>query len=133
MMGKEQQVIQGKSGEPSASRNLATPSSGLPNIQSSSGGSRTANVDGGVAEMMGRLKLTVQESTPFVLEDGEDDLDCPEWALFGKVLAPNTLHISTIQSALRPAWGNPRAWSFVCMVPTFSWLSLLKRLIKLGF
>jgi hypothetical protein len=64
-----------------------------------------------VADMLQRLKLTSQESKAVILED-DDDLGCPQWALVGKVLAPNTLHISTIRSALRPAWGNPQGLEF---------------------
>ena len=62
-----------------------------------------------VAKLFGRLNLTSQEANAFVLDDEEDDYPgCPEWAIVGKVLAPNPLHISTIKAALRPAWGNPK-------------------------
>jgi hypothetical protein len=68
--------------------------------------------------MMGRLRLTSQESEAFVLKDGGDeDLGCPEWALAGKVLAPNVLHISTIKAALRAAWGNPKGLEVRSMGP----------------
>jgi hypothetical protein len=42
--------------------------------------------------------------------DGEGyvDLPSPKWALIGKVLAPNTLHVNTIRAMVRPAWGNPK-------------------------
>jgi hypothetical protein len=44
-----------------------------------------------------------------VLDDGADDTSVHSpWALVGKVLSPNILHISTISAALRRAWGNPR-------------------------
>jgi hypothetical protein len=63
--------------------------------------------------MLGRLNLTSQESAAFVLEDeGDDNLDCPEWAVVGKVLNPNPLHISTIKTVLGQAWGNPRGLEF---------------------
>jgi hypothetical protein len=62
-----------------------------------------------VTEMMQKLNLTPQEATPFILEDeGDDDLQYPEWALVGKVLAPNTLHVNTITAVVKPAWGNPK-------------------------
>jgi hypothetical protein len=66
-----------------------------------------------VSEMMGRLRLTAAESEAVVLDDSaEDFMVYSKWALVGKVLAPNPLHISTIESALRPAWGNPRGLVF---------------------
>jgi hypothetical protein len=59
--------------------------------------------------MMGRLHLTAAETEAVVLDDGLDDTPIHSpWSLVGKVLALNTLHISTIVVALRPAWGNPR-------------------------
>jgi hypothetical protein len=75
MSGKEK-MVPDLSGEPSTCRNLAIPLD-LPKNRNSSGNPQSAETagDGGVAEMMGRLRLTVQEATPFVLEDGEDDLD----------------------------------------------------------
>ncbi|KAI4980350.1 hypothetical protein ZWY2020_020835 [Hordeum vulgare] len=66
-----------------------------------------------VAAMLDRLNLTTQESTTFVLEEDDEEYPrCPTWVLVGKVLAPNTLHISTIKAVLRPAWGNPRGLEF---------------------
>ncbi|CAM0881011.1 unnamed protein product [Alopecurus aequalis] len=62
-----------------------------------------------VSEMMGRLRLTAAEAAAVVLDEGVEDVVVhSQWALVGKVLAPNKLHISTIAAALRPAWGNPR-------------------------
>jgi hypothetical protein len=66
-----------------------------------------------VSEMMGRLRLTAAEAVAVVLENGAADFKVhSEWAIVGKVLAPNPLHISTITAALRPAWGNPRGLVF---------------------
>ena len=63
--------------------------------------------------MLRNLNLTQQEAIPFVLEDeGDNDPVEPAWALIGKVLAPNTLHINTFKSALRSAWGNPKGLEF---------------------
>jgi hypothetical protein len=66
-----------------------------------------------VSEMMGRLRLTAAEAAAVVLDDGGDDFQVhSQWAVVGKVLSPNKLHISTISAALRPAWGNPRGLVF---------------------
>ncbi|KAM0905511.1 hypothetical protein ACQ4PT_017335 [Festuca glaucescens] len=92
------------------SRDLAITTGDLPKYKASSSGPYVdATAGDGVTEMLGRLQLTSQESNAFILDDeDEDDLGYPEWVLAWKVLAPNTLHISTIKAALRLAWGNPK-------------------------
>ncbi|KAK1632825.1 hypothetical protein QYE76_007140 [Lolium multiflorum] len=68
--------------------------------------------------MMGRLKLTAKEAQVFVLDDSSRDVfNGPEWALVGKVMAPNTLHVDTIKAALKAAWGNPKGMSVRSMGP----------------
>jgi hypothetical protein len=70
--------------------------------------SRASPVDDAVTDMMRKLNLTQQEATPFVLEDeGDDEVQYPDWALVGKVLNPTVLHINTIRAIVRPAWGEP--------------------------
>ncbi|KAL6642633.1 hypothetical protein ACP70R_020814 [Stipagrostis hirtigluma subsp. patula] len=62
-----------------------------------------------VVEMLGRLKLTAEESEAIVVEDAElEGLATSELAIIGKVLSASVLHIHTITAALRPAWGNPK-------------------------
>jgi hypothetical protein len=63
---------------------------------SEAGSSRqTAGGRESVEDMLQRLNLTSKEDDPLILKDeGDGDLPCPEWALVGKVLAPNPLHTS---------------------------------------
>uniref|UniRef100_A0ACD5VIC1 Uncharacterized protein n=1 Tax=Avena sativa TaxID=4498 RepID=A0ACD5VIC1_AVESA len=76
-------------------------------------GSPSAAAGDKVAEMMGRLNLTSQEANAFILEyEDEEYPNCPGWAVVGKVLAPNPLHINTIKCVLRLAWGNPKGLEF---------------------
>ena len=61
-----------------------------------------------VSDLFGKLNLTREKET-LVLQDNEDsDLAGVKYAVIGKVLSPNLLHLQTIMSAMRPAWGNPR-------------------------
>lgn len=62
-----------------------------------------------VSDLFGKLNLTAKENETLVLEDLEEsDLAVVNHAVIGKVLAPSSLHLQTIMSAMRPAWGNPR-------------------------
>ena len=71
-----------------------------------------------VEKLLGRLKLTAREAKTFVLDEAIDEAaGCPEWAIVGKVLVPNTLHIDMIKAVIQPAWGNPNGMKVHPMGP----------------
>jgi hypothetical protein len=66
-----------------------------------------AGSEDSVSEMMGWLCLTAAETTTVVLDEGTEAIPVhSKWTIVGKVLSPTNLHISTISSALRPAWAT---------------------------
>ncbi|KAM0883033.1 hypothetical protein ACQ4PT_031892 [Festuca glaucescens] len=71
-------------------------------------GSSSTTAGDKVENMMARLRLTVAETAAVVIDDVDDlELVDPDRAFVGKILSPNVLHLETIKSAMRPAWGNP--------------------------
>jgi hypothetical protein len=113
MAGRGSETVKDKEVATTGPHHLIAVTAGAPNLDKgkSSGSSASASSARAesVADMMRKLNLTPREAEPFVLEDeGASDLPCPEWALVGKVMAPNTLHVQTITAVLRPAWGNPK-------------------------
>ncbi|KAE8779653.1 hypothetical protein D1007_47222 [Hordeum vulgare] len=62
-------------------------------------------------EALGKLDISEEEATPLIIDDS-DEGSPQKWLIAGKVLFRNLLHIRTIQSALRPAWGNPQGLIF---------------------
>ncbi|XP_066379288.1 uncharacterized protein [Miscanthus floridulus] len=63
-----------------------------------------------VSDLLQKLKLTEEEVAVLEFSDDEDDADAMvtmEYALFGKVLSPVPVHVSTVRSAMKRAWANP--------------------------
>ena len=72
-------------------------------------GESSAGPNSSVMELLGRLKLTAEESDALAVDDIDlEGLATSDRAIIGKVLSSNVLHIQTIMSTLRPAWGNPK-------------------------
>ena len=62
-----------------------------------------------VEDLMRQMHLTEGEVVVANFTDDEEE-DAPpqvEWVIVGKVLSPTPVHMQTVQSAMRPAWGNP--------------------------
>jgi hypothetical protein len=62
-----------------------------------------------VTDLLRRLNLTEEEEAIADFSDDEavDESPPVEWAIVGKVLSPAPVHVNTIRSAMKPAWGNP--------------------------
>jgi hypothetical protein len=81
------------------------------------GDSQNRDDDVHVTDLLGRLNLTKDEEEFVAFSDDEeagDEGGSLEFALIGKVFSPSSLHISTITSDMRLAWGNSfglRLWS----------------------
>ncbi|CAO2191314.1 unnamed protein product [Urochloa humidicola] len=83
---------------------MASPSGSAPR----SGSRNSAEEEAHVATLLEKLNLTQIEGEVAALsddeEEGEGAVDC---AVIGKVISPTTIHITTTDGAMRPAWGNP--------------------------
>jgi hypothetical protein len=67
----------------------------------------------GVTSKLARLGLTAREKKILVMEDKKEDGENPvKFAVMGKLQSSKKFHIQTIDSALRPQWGNPRGLKF---------------------
>ena len=69
-------------------------------------GARKENPNPSVTDLFHRLNLTEQEEAVVEFSD-EEMLPQEEWLLVGKVLSPTPIHVTTIRSSMKPAWGNP--------------------------
>ncbi|CAN6236829.1 unnamed protein product [Urochloa humidicola] len=75
---------------------------------SRSGSHRSAEEEAHVANLSEKLNLTQIEGEFAALSDDEEGgEEAVQWAIIGKVLSPMTIHITTTEGAMRPAWGNP--------------------------
>ena len=45
-------------------------------------------------------------------DEGEAEPPLVEWATVGKVLSMMAVHLSTVRTAMKPAWGNPVGLKF---------------------
>ncbi|PWZ14025.1 hypothetical protein Zm00014a_030179 [Zea mays] len=60
-----------------------------------------------VADLLKGLILTAEEEEVADFSDEEDEgVPDASWALVGKVLSPTIVHATSIQGAMKPAWGN---------------------------
>lgn len=84
------------------------------------GGKDRSEAEGGdgnrsqVTDLLRKLNLTEEEEAIADFSDDEEGKTSPlvEWAVVGKILSPSTVHINTIRSAMRPAWGDPCGLKF---------------------
>jgi hypothetical protein len=62
-----------------------------------------------VTDLLRRLNLTeAEEEVVDFCEEEDEEIPAPiEWALVGKVLSSLPVHVNTVRSAMKPAWGNP--------------------------
>jgi hypothetical protein len=62
-----------------------------------------------VTDLLLKLNLTEEEEAILDFSDDEGEAAAPavEWAVVGKVLSPSIVNVSTVRSAMKPAWGNP--------------------------
>jgi hypothetical protein len=61
-----------------------------------------------VEDLLQNLQLTAEEEEVAEFSDDEEEAAAEaEFALVGKVLSPSVVHVNTIRSAMKPAWGNP--------------------------
>lgn len=75
----------------------------------SSGGGGGTQKPPNVSDLLQKLRLTEDEGAVLEFSDVEEEetLAPVEHALYGKVLSPVPVHVSTVRSAMKAAWSNP--------------------------
>ena len=68
--------------------------------------------DPNVAGLLQRLNLTEEEEAVVDFSDYKEDEEVAPVGACGKVLSPSPVHVSTVRSAMKPAWGNPVGLKF---------------------
>lgn len=78
------------------------------------GGQGAVNPSPNVTDLLKRLNLTKAEGAVAEFSDDEEVLEEPrlKYAIVGKVLSPTPVHVNTVRSAMKPAWGNPPGLKF---------------------
>ena len=79
--------------------------------QTETGGGTSRSARSQLEEALGKLDISEEEATPFVVDDRGKDGPA-KCLLAGKILYRNHYHIQTITNALCPAWGNLRGLQF---------------------
>ena len=51
----------------------------------------------------------------FTVDEDEEELLPVEWTIVGKVLSPSVVHVNTMRSTMKPAWGNPVGLKFLAI------------------
>ena len=85
----------------------------------SAAGGSNKGVDGAspnpnVTKLLRRINLTEEEEAIayFTKDEEVEEPFSVEWAIVGEVLSLTPVHMNTVRSAMKPAWGNPVSLQF---------------------
>lgn len=77
-------------------------------------GDRTDGPNPNLTNLLRKLNMIEEEEVvaDFTDDEGEEELPRVEWAVLRKVLSLSPIHVNTVRSAMKPAWGNPVGLKF---------------------